>query len=376
MTHTFICVIFIIIRVSGRAAVEFHGKMPVKGSFHMIINMQDTALGALFGEKAENASIVRGPSQKGERKTFFAGDLNLDPIADKKKKAQQKAMKVVEDAWKQDQAITDSIAKREDHYAKLKDEVKTINEEIGRLNDKEADLMEEYKIDPDSQEQKDLELLEKRQDVDKGLLSRNSLTEEDQARLKELDQKPLTEYQERALAAHDAKGVFMLNKAEYEKQMKDDMANVRAIQLEALKHNPMVGAQKEVEEIYKQLSDEIIGMIRQDGVDHLDEVQEENEEKAEETKEKEKEQKEEIAEKKEQRAIEAALRTGTEESNEKAKAIHRQNEADMDVELDAAIDYDKLGDTSGSVSKSLDEIKNSMNLLEADLKGIQVDEEV
>lgn len=353
----------------------FYGKMPVKGSFRMIINMQDTALGALFGEKAENASIVRGPFQKEERKTIFAGDLNLDPIAQKKKQAQQKAMKVVEDAWKQDRAVSDSIAKREDHYAKLKDEVKTLNEEIGRLNEKEASLMEEYKIDPDSQEQKDLELLEKRQDVDKGLLSRKSLTEEDQARLKELDQKPLTEYQERALAAHDAKGVFMLNKEEYEKQMKDDMADVRAIQLEALKHDPMVGAKKEVEEIYKQLSDEIIGMIRQDGMEHLDELQEENEEKAEKTEEEQKEQEEELAETKEKRAIEEALRTGTEEAIEKAEAIHRQNEANLDVEIDDAMDYNKVNSSKGSVGQALDEIKSSMNLLEADLKGIQVDEE-
>lgn len=356
--------------------IYFPGKMPVKGCFSMNVNMQDTALNALFGEKAENAAIVKGPFKKEVRKTIFAGDLNLDPIADKKKKAQQKAMKIMEDAWTQDRAVADSITKREDHYAQMQEEVKKINEEIGRLNDKEASLMEEYEIDPESQEQKDLELLEKRQDVDKGLLPGNSLTDEEKARLKELDQSPLTEYQERALAVNDSRGVFKLNKADYEKQMKDDMANVRAIKLEALKHNPMVDAQKEMAEIYEQASKEIIGMIREDGVDHLDEVQEENEEKAEETKEKEKEQEEEIAEKKEARAIEEALRTGTEEAIEKAKAIHRQNEANTDVELDSAIDYDKISDVSGDVNKSLDEIKNSMNLLEADLKGIQVDEEV
>lgn len=351
-------------------------RLPVKGCFSMNVNMQDTALGLLFGEKAESAAIVRGPSKKEERKTIFAGDLNLDPIAQKRKQAQQKAMKIMEDAWAQDRSVADSIAKREDHYAKLQDEVKKLREEIERLDEKEAGLMEEYGIDPDSQEQKDLELLKKQQDVNKGLLPRNSMTDEDKARLKELDQIPRTEYQKRALDIHDEKGVFLVNKEDYEKQMKDDMANVRAIKQEALKHNPMVNAQKEMADIYEQASKEIIGMIRQDGVEHLDEVQEENEEKAEETKEKEKEQEEEIAEKKEARAIEEALRTGTEEAIEKAKAIHRQNEANTDVELDSAIDYDKISDASGDVNKSLDEIKNSMNLLEADLKGIQVDEEV
>ena len=179
----------------------------------MNVNMQDTALNALFGEKTESVTgIVKGPFQKQQRKTVFAGDLNLDPIAEKKKKAQEKAMKIMQDAWAQDRAVADSIAKREENAAKMRDEIKALNDEIGELNDKEAALMEEYNIDPDSQEQKDLELLKKQQDINKGLLSGNSLTEEELARLKELEQVPRTEYQERALVINDARGVHQLKK--------------------------------------------------------------------------------------------------------------------------------------------------------------------
>lgn len=343
----------------------------------MNINVQDTALGALLGEKTEGVTGVTGASFKQEtRKTVFAGDLNLDPIAEKRKKAQEKAMKVLEDAWAQDRAVAESIAKREDHYAKLRDELKEINDQIGRLDDKEADLMKEYDIDPESQEQKDLELLEKKQDIDKGLISESTLTEEEAARLGELEQEPRSEYQNRALAVHDEKGVFQLNRQDVEKQMKDDVADISAIKIEALKHSPMTDAQKEMKEIYKQASDEIVGMIRQEGVEHLDELQKENEEKGEKTEEEQKEQEEELAETKEQRAIEEAMITGSEEAVKKAEAIHRQNEANTDIEMDPVMDYDKLTAASGDVSKSLNEIKASMNLLEADLKGIQVDEEV
>ena len=343
----------------------------------MNVNMQDTALNALFGEKTEGiAGIVKGPFQKEQRKTVFAGDLNLDPIAEKKKKAQEKAMKIMQDAWAQDRAVADSIAKREENAAKMRDEIKALNDEIGELNDKEAALMEEYNIDPDSQEQKDLELLKKQQDINKGLLSRNSLTEEESARLKELEQIPRTEYQERALVLNDARGVHQLKKEEYEKQMKDDLADVRAIKQAALEYAPMQDAQKEIDEIYEQLSDEIVGMIRQDGMEHLDEMQKENEEKAEKTKEEREEKEEELAETMEERAIEEAMMTGTEEAIEKAEAIHRQNEANTDLEIGDMTDYNKITTSSGSAKKSLDEIKVSMNLLEADLKGIQVDEEV
>ena len=40
------------------------------------------------------------------------------------------------------------------------------------------------------------------------------------------------------------------------------------------------------------------------------------------------------------------------------------------------VDIAKGSDVSKDVGQSLDEIKSSMNLLEADLKGIKVDEEV
>lgn len=343
----------------------------------MNVSIQDTALNALFGEKTESVTgIVKGPFQKEQRKTVFAGDLNLDPIAEKKKKAQEKAMKIMQDAWAQDRAVADSIAKREENAAKMRDEIKALNDEIGELNDKETALMQEYGIDPDSQEQKDLELLKKQQDINKGLLSRNSLSEEESARLKELEQVPRTEYQERALALNDARGVRQLKKEEYEKQMKDDLANARAIRQAALENAPMQDAQKEIDEIYEQLSDEIQGMIRQDGMEHLDELQKENEEKAEKTKEKQEEKEEELAETMEKRAIEEAMMMGTEEAIEKAEAIHRRNEASTDLEIGDITEYNKITTSSGSTKESLDEIRASMNLLEADLKGIQVDKEV
>lgn len=344
----------------------------------MNINVQDTALSALLGEKTEGTASVKKPviRQEEKRSTIFAGDLNLDPIAERKKKAQEKAMKVMEDAWAQDKAVAKSIAKREDDFAKCQAELKEINDEIGQRNDKEAALRKEYEIDSESEEQKDLELLKKKQDIDKGLVSPSSLSEEESARLMELEKEPRTEYQERVLAVNDERGVYRLKKEEIEKQMKDDVGDITAIKLEALKSSPMSEARKEMEAIYEQASEEIIGMLRQDGMDHLDEMQEENEEKAEKTEEEKKKQEEKTDEMREQRAIEEAMITGSEEAMKRAEAIHRQNEADTEIELEHAVDYNEINASSGDIGKSLQEIKNSMNLLEADLKGIKVDEEV
>lgn len=345
----------------------------------MNVNIQDTLLNNLFSEKTESASgILRGPREKEERKTVFAGDLNLDPIAEKRKQAQQKAKKIMQDAWAQEQSVTDMIKKREDHYAKMRDEVKALNDEIGGLNDEMNALSETYDVDADSEEQKDLELLMKREEIQAGLKSPGSLTEEEKTRLAQLDAEPLTEYQERALTIYKRICVQTANKNDYENKMKDDMANIREIEKNVLaqKRTPMQNAQEEIGEIYDQLSDEITGMLRQEGMEHLDELQKENEEKAEKAEEEQEKTEKEQAELREKRAIEEALRTGSEEAVEKAEAIHRQNEAELDPELDSAIDYDSLSQAVQDASASIDELRASMNLVEADLKGLQVDEEV
>ncbi len=348
-----------------------------------MMKIQDTGVQNNVREMSEAMQKASGNQAglEGEksRKTIFAGDLNLDPIAEKRKEAQEKAMKIMEDAWARDREIDDSITKRKNHYEEMKAEMAQNNTEIVRLQSEEDALKETYQIDPESQEQKDLELLEKQQDIDKGLIDPNELTEEEKQRLEELNNQPQTEYQERALALHDRAGVFKVRRDEAETKMKDDLADIRGIKQGRLqqKRTPMQEAQAAIEEIYEEASKEIISMIKEDGIEHIDEVQEENEEKAEETGEKKKEEEERLEEVKEQRMIQEALIEGTKEALEQAEAEvrRRENEAPV-MDIDDMIEYNGSSGSSTDVSKSLDELKFSMNLLEADLKGIKVDEEV
>lgn len=160
------------------------------------------------------------------------------------------------------------------------------------------------------------------------------------------------------------------------KQMRDDVSDVKQIRLERLKTHPMIDAEKEADSILDVANDDIKGMLIEDAVDNIDKKQEENEEKAKDASDEKKEKEEQLEAAEEKRAVQEALILRTKEAIEEAKSVQKRNEA-PDMEMEDMIDLTKIT-TSGSgkdVKQSLDDIKSSMKVLEADLKGIKVDQE-
>lgn len=314
---------------------------------------------------------------KEEKQSIFAGNLNLiqnsDPVEQKRKEAQRQAMKMIQDAWETDIAIDNIIQESRDHYAKMvavrneaQDEIMSINE------DKEA-ARELYGVDADSQEQKDLELLYKQMDYKNGDID-SELSADEWKRIMEINKEPLTEYQQRGLELHKRTLPLQSEMREAEKQMKGDQASIRAIKLKRLEKDPMVEAQREAKEIRENASREIIGLLQNEAVENIDEAREEAEEKAEETTQEKKEQQEQMDEAKLERAKREAMMLGTEEAVDRLKSELRKSEA-PEVNVEEMVDIARSYSHSSDVKQSLEEIKNNMNLLEADLKGIQVDQE-
>lgn len=341
----------------------------------MELTIQANGMNGIWAEQNQSQKADKAGAEK-VTGNLYGGNLNLanDPIAQKKKEAQEQAWNVVKNAWENDKSVDDEIQNRKNHYAEM---MQLKGEAEEQLADTKMDmkvLQELYEVKDDSQEQKDLELLERRQDQKNGVKVA-SFTEEERKRLEELDQQPLTEYQQRALELNERAGKFKLDIRDYEGQMMDDSADVRGIKLERLKSDPMVGAQKEAEAAKKAANDEIIGMLVNEAVDHMDEKLEENEEKAEEASEKKEEQEQQLDDMKEKRAVQEALIEGTKEAAEKAKAEAERNQT-PDIELGDILEITKGAGQSSEVQQSLEEIKNSMKLLEADLKGIKVDKEI
>ena len=361
----------------------------------------------------------RNGQEEQKRNTIFMGDLNVkkDPITQRKQYAQQKALKMVGDAWDVDRKIDQNIQDIRDKLRQLEDEYV---ENLGYIAEGDAQkeqLRQQYNVAPDSQEQKDLELLQKKADYmrhpdevtlteeerarlkaisgrppetkeEVELLQRKAdaekfgleveWTEEEEALLKEMEGVPLTEYQERCLKIDEYQKTYETRNDVIKDQIAAYNGSIRATRLERLKFREMEKAQKKAEEVMEAAGKEIIGMLMEEAKDHVDEEMEETKEEAEEKAEEEASQEEKIEERKEDTA----------ELEQRIDEAHRENEAREELRREAEErsreDAVLLGDImeagmgTGSLSDVKFDVKNmlhKMKLLEEDLKGSIVDEE-
>ena len=309
------------------------------------IFMGDDTLRARHGqESAQNDS---------NKKSIFAGGLNkaVDPILQKKQQAQKQAMKIVGDTWANDRKIDDDLDERRARIKENREIIGKAKDELNRISKEREALRERYGVEEDSQEEQDLKLLEKEIDAKKPG-SEVRLTKEEWEKIEEIKKNGLTEYQTRSLEMKNGGGLYEDEIAEAEKIIKMETAVISSIKLERLKKDPMVEAQKNAKEIIDAARDEILGMLIDEGKDHIDEEMEEKKEVAEKAEEKKEEQEEKAEKKDEKEAQEEQFREQIRASTE------------LMTKSDELLD-----DVQRKVKKILDEMK----LLEEDLKGAAVD---
>ena len=104
-----------------------------------------------------------GQSVRTVKNAAFGGATKLgeDPVAKRREEARRQAWKVVENAWKNDRSVDDTIQSHRDSYAELENRKKGALAAIDETNQQKEALREQCGVDADSQEQQDLLLLEK-----------------------------------------------------------------------------------------------------------------------------------------------------------------------------------------------------------------------
>lgn len=318
----------------------------------------------------------RGKDIKHNSGTFFAGNsnLNMDSVEEKRKEARRKAWDVVSSAWDSDKAIDESVQERRDKCEKMRELEAEANNALKRINDEMDALKKEYNIEPDSEEQKELELIFKYRDMMKNP-SDVRFSEEETEQYRQIDMDNLSEFQNRMLELYNQKAGPEKNLQDARKEIIKANQEITAIGIERLKTHAMTDAEKSADEIMKAAGEEIMGMIIEDGMENVDEKLKEAEEEAEKKAEEKEEKEEELQEIKEERAIQEALLEGTKEAYDRAEAVIREGDnTSMDIGEMADLAVKSLTQPTGDVEKSLEDIKNSMAVLEADLKGLKVDE--
>lgn len=352
----------------------------------------------------ENVQARREARKNKESEQFKNGSVNMnelngkmDTILMRKKRAQGKAMKVVRNAWIADKKIDLKIQERTDRIQELR---KNIDENMGLIHECETrkeDLRETYGINADSQEQKDLEIMEKA-GLQHVLLSNetehtigdmlwyapfveevnlDALTKEEQERLAEIADKPLSEYQYRALSVDCKIGSYDAENEKMHKEIVAESNEIRTIKNERMKDHTMLDAQKEAEGILEDAGKEIIGMLIGESKDHIDKELEEKIEKAkEEAKEKEEreEKLEEKREEKEEQQVQLEIKQEENKEAEEIKAEQRKN-ARKQSDLLEEVQANMISPTSNTAEARLaiKEMLQRMKLLEEDLKGARID---
>ncbi len=266
-----------------------------------------------------NAAAMEGAGrEQEERKTVFAGNLNpnqnmplQDRIAEKKAKAQEKAMKIIGDTFHTDLKIDEGMEESRQHVKELTKEQVALRGELDDIA-KRRETLEKAKADGEVNEEEyrtEMEILRQEEMVQNQKLGQN------------------------------------------QGQIQGENASIRGTRRERLKYHHMVNAQNSADAVMDAAGDEILGMLQQEGMDRIDEEAEKREEQAEEIKEEREEKKELLEERKEKR-----------------------EEAEAWIEELTPEEFSELTMSSEDVQKEVQDMLRKMNLLDEDLKGAAVDE--
>lgn len=291
-------------------------------------------------EKGDNGQVKNGSVFLGNKK----GGIS-DLVEQKRAQARKQAAKVLRDQFAVDNKITDNMNELRARNGEIQKELADLTEQKRGFMEEQEALREKYGVDPDSQEQKDLDLIRKANNYFKqGNLV--ILTEDELKRLANMGGR--TEYQQRSLEYDAVIGRITAMEAELNQERVGNTGVILDTKQSILEQGGkgIRAAKKAAESILGAASDSIIGMLWQDAKKHVDEEMEKLVEAAKEQAEKKEEQEEKLEETKEEK----------EEQEEMVEAIR-----------ETASEQEKL---QSEIKKILAEAE----LLADDMKGIVVND--
>lgn len=279
-------------------------------------------------EKKEDAQQGQQGKAKVKNGTVKGSELNLaqDSVAEKKKKAMEDAMRFIKDQYKSDQMVDDVLQECRDSIKTSKESAEEAHTALQEIEKQKEELGELYADKED---------------------------EEYKTRLSELD-KEASHWRKQYEDAHDV--ITAATKG------------IKAVKLEVLKHHGMIDAGKAAEKTLKAASDEIIGMLKQEAVDKIDEDLEDVVEEAKEKKE------EEVKQDVERQAARAEQEKKAQEVKEQIEEI-KKRAAESKAVPDSMV-VQELLDAHQEVVRNTQQILEEQKLLEEEIKGIIVDSQL
>ena len=317
---------------------------------------QEPVFRGYAGEAHENGSADSGS-------LLFAGSLNLPQApADKIGTARKHAMKLVMDAFDNEKQVDRSLSELRESRSEAESDLAWRREDVKKLKDRVTQYAKDNGITEDSREQKDLDIIRRMRDYRKEdpiaamTDPLGCLSEDERDRYGYLMDHGLTEYQRLALDTYDE--ISMSNsEIERDKQMiRAYNQSITDINIDRLKDQSMMKAQKGKDEIMQAASKDVISSLVQDAVENITEEQEQVKEDAEEK---------------------AEIQDGEKEKAEKREEEKKEREIlEAEAELKRQSSQYVSSDSQAQVNSEIQNILNKLSLLEEDIKGIEVNKQL
>lgn len=294
-------------------------------------------LAGLVGNTGVGAGITgsRGNGQDGNSQmkngSIYAGNISSmtnDRIEQRRAMARKQASKVLMDQFAADNEVTDRMNELRARNAEIKEEVSDWTDRRKMFTEEQEALKAKYGIDPDSEEQKQLEAIQRvRKATKSGDWS--GVSEADIEMVSGMDKTQLTEYQTRALGYDE-----IIEHVDREIDALNQESRVNNFSIRSMKQGLLETSYKKISKAYKAAdkimeaaSKDIIGMAWEDAKKHVEEEFEKLVEAAKKKAEEKEEQEEKIEavkeEKEEQKELSESIQEGAEEQEKLQKEINK-----------------------------------------------------
>lgn len=297
--------------------------------------------------------------QKSDSKTIYMGGMDAEnEISKKFAFAQKQALKKILDQLDQDIEIAEDMKDQGDTVMKLDSQIKDERARLNSIDETKQQLQEQYGVDMDSQEQKDLELMQKAEKhASHPFDDQYKLTEEEEEYLANLSQTP---YQEEVLMLDSAAEELQGKIAGDIRDMDVAEASIWATKKALLKVHPMVDAMEDSNKMMEAARKELVGALWEQGKEKLDEEMEEEKERIDEEK---------------LEALEEKIRR---EEMEEDEAKEEANRESMEDSVFAASENIIIPSEMKleSLQKDVRTLIQDQTFLDVDLKGLRVDKKL
>lgn len=308
-----------------------------------------------------NSHVTAGKYDK-DSNSIYAGDLTGVPgaaanVEDKRAMARKQARALIKDAWDKDREVARGMDELEKAKREKLEEIQSYRQYKDKVEHEMNSYMEESGVDKESAEHKDLLLLEKYQDYKKGIPV-DDFSKEEIQRLKELQDMPRTEYQNKMLELNGARGNMDNAIYDAEQEYKLLASQYAASRINLPKTETMDKVQDAADSIMDAADRDAVAEYVKEGVSEIEKDMEEVKEEADKIKEKKEEEKERIDEAKERREEQEEILDGATKKEQLGARLQATND-----------NYSNVMEAQDKIQRILK--RSNMDIEE--LKGIEID---